>query len=66
MSPWVKDHGKSKVQRPCRGTGGERGGGGYATERHIGIKFFLNPKFMFKPVPSRGIGSYAPESYIWC
>ena len=40
------------------GPGGEEGGG-YVTEPHIEMKvlklFFLNPKLMFKPVPSRAL-----------
>ena len=42
----------------------------YATERHIFIfvemkvlKLFLTPKFMFWRVPSRALGSYAPERF---
>ena len=53
---------ESMVECPCRGNGG-RGGrmAKYATERHIRTFFKKNPKFMFRHVPSRALGSYAHD-----
>ena len=67
----IKPPGESKIGRPCRGTGGE-GGGGRNThnERHISnfvdmkvSKLFFYPKIMFRHVSSRALGSYTPSDY---
>ena len=71
-SPRVKAPGESQVQPLSRDRG--RGGGGawlgaeHVTERQIinfvkmkVLKKNFNPKFMFRHVPSRALGSYAPD-----